>query len=813
MKTLQSFIIGIFTILIFGAATANAATWTVTKSTNSNDNVCDADCSLREAVFNADSGETVNFSSSLIGQTITLGGSEIVITKRITIDGFLNDPNVAFISGEMTSRIFLIETGGALDLRNAILVQGNGVSTNFDSTNGGAIYAKSNTALSLDRVAIRGNRANFYGAIYLNTGTHRFTNSSFTGNFARSCTAIGNLLGNIYMANVTVSGNFDDPNDGTGGSAICNNSGDVFIRNSTIVYNTSPDGAGALFNGAGGDLNLGNTIVAQNTGQTGPDIRFVNGTLTSVGGNLIGDLSTVPANTFNQPMDISGVNPLLAPTNSNQGGHPVVTHPLQAGSPARNGGINANAVDPLTNQPLTTDARGAGFPRITDTTVDIGAFEDQSGNTSLIVTKKADTNDLVCDTDCSLREAVHTAGLNSGTDTITFAPYVFGTITLGGSEIEIKNQNVNIVGYPNLKSNVLTVSGNNASRIFRLNNATANISGMTLSGGNAGVPNQLGGAILGSNSNLTLDRTMLTGNNADAYAAVYMNGGTAQRVINSTISGNTADFCSGIGIKDTTLYLANATVSTNISGSGGGSVFNQNGAVNIRNSTIAFNRSSSGFTAGIQLANNGTLNIGNSIVAQNVATPSPDIFISSGSITSVGGNLIGSTNGFPAGTFSQTNDAVGANPMLATLADNGGNVTTHSLMPNSPAINTGINANAVDPFDNSALLFDARGNVNRILDAAVDKGAFESIVSTAATVSVSGRVSAGKRGISGATVYLTDQNGQTRTTRTNVSGDYRFEEVTVGETYVVNARSKRYQFDPRVVSVTEEISELDFTPQ
>ena len=69
----------------------------------------------------------------------------------------------------------------------------------------------------------------------------------------------------------------------------------------------------------------------------------------------------VPAGTFMQPNDITGVNPLLAPTNAGQGGFPVVTHPLQAGSPARNGGLNANAVDPLTNLPLTTDTTRRGI--------------------------------------------------------------------------------------------------------------------------------------------------------------------------------------------------------------------------------------------------------------------------------------------------------------------------------------------------------------------------------------------------------------------------------------------------------------------
>jgi CSLREA domain-containing protein len=52
MKNLQAFIIGLLTILFISGA-ANAATWTVTKFTDSNDNVCDADCSLREAVHQA----------------------------------------------------------------------------------------------------------------------------------------------------------------------------------------------------------------------------------------------------------------------------------------------------------------------------------------------------------------------------------------------------------------------------------------------------------------------------------------------------------------------------------------------------------------------------------------------------------------------------------------------------------------------------------------------------------------------------------------------------------------------------------------
>jgi len=333
----------------------------------------------------------------------------------------------------------------------------------------------------------------------------------------------------------------------------------------------------------------------------------------------------------------------------------------------------------------------------------------------------------------------------------------------------------------------LTVSGNDASRIFNLDNATVNISGMTLTDGKAGVPNGLGGAIFGESSNLTLDRMMITGNDANGYPAFYMTGGRTQRITNSTISGNSAKNSVGIGIKDTSLFMANTTVSGNFDSDGGaglGALLCMNGALNIRNSTIAFNRVASGANAGIQLSGC-ALNIGNSIVAQNLAATNPDIQLSSGSITSVGGNLIGSTNGFPAGTFNQTNDLTGVDPLLGALGDNGGNVTTHLLMLGSPALNSGVNANAFDSFDNSVLMTDARGaGFNRIANGTVDKGAFESLAPTAAAVTISGRVISGKRGVSSATIYMTDQNGNAHSANTDSFGYYHFDEVEVGQTYV-----------------------------
>src|SRR5215203_4240841 len=117
MKKLSFILLSI--VFICGAfETADGAVWLVTKSANSNDGACNADCSLREAVAAADSGDTVVFSGNLIGQTFTLGGSRIVVAKRITIDGSIDSVNVAFVSGGGTSSHFLVQTGAGLTLRN-----------------------------------------------------------------------------------------------------------------------------------------------------------------------------------------------------------------------------------------------------------------------------------------------------------------------------------------------------------------------------------------------------------------------------------------------------------------------------------------------------------------------------------------------------------------------------------------------------------------------------------------------------------------------------------------------------------------------
>ena len=82
---------------------------------------------------------------------------------------------------------------------------------------------------------------------------------------------------------------------------------------------------------------------------------------------------------------------------------------------------------------------------------------------------------------------------------------------------------------------------------------------------------------------------------------------------------------------------------------------------------------------------------------------------------------------------------------------------------------------------------------------------------TAANVSVGGRVlTSDGHGISGALVTMSSLQGDSRYARTNPFGFYNFEDVPAAATYAVQASHKRYVFAPVIVTVTDQISDLDF---
>jgi len=84
---------------------------------------------------------------------------------------------------------------------------------------------------------------------------------------------------------------------------------------------------------------------------------------------------------------------------------------------------------------------------------------------------------------------------------------------------------------------------------------------------------------------------------------------------------------------------------------------------------------------------------------------------------------------------------------------------------------------------------------------------------TAAMVSLSGKVTDGRRGIANATVQLTSQDGITQAVRTNFFGNFRFDEVAAGEMYVITIQAKRFRFNPLIINVTEDLEGINFVAQ
>ncbi len=166
-----------------------------------------------------------------------------------------------------------------------------------------------------------------------------------------------------------------------------------------------------------------------------------------------------------------------------------------------------------------------------------------------------------------------------------------------------------------------------------------------------------------------------------------------------------------------------------------------------------------------------------------------------------------------AGAVSYLNGFTGTNPLAKAGgkddADEGSYGSNLAVMMSNSILGTTANGGSSQNFS-----FDAVNNqiaVGRPFDNIVTL--FGALAPSAANVSISGRVSNDNRGIARAIVHLTDQDGNIRTARTNPFGYYRFTDVEVGQTLIVNVFHKQYQFDPQVVSVNDNIANLDFTAQ
>lgn len=214
------------------------------------------------------------------------------------------------------------------------------------------------------------------------------------------------------------------------------------------------------------------------------------------------------------------------------------------------------------------------------------------------------------------------------------------------------------------------------------------------------------------------------------------------------------------------------------------------------------------------------MDFANTIIAGNSATAGqPEIYFNAGTITSNGNNLVGDSPGDSTDTMMpvtyQPSDIQNMNPLLGALLPNGGGTPTRALLAGSPAIDAGNNAQAIDPSNAGAPLSRDQRFYLRIAGATVDIGAYEfNATPSTGSVSVGGRVTFGKGSVaSRVTVSLMDASGNVKTALTNPFGYYKFENVSAGQTIIVQVSAKGATFAPQVVTVTEDIEDLDFLPQ
>jgi len=235
--------------------------------------------------------------------------------------------------------------------------------------------------------------------------------------------------------------------------------------------------------------------------------------------------------------------------------------------------------------------------------------------------------------------------------------------------------------------------------------------------------NSKGGAIV---HGLTMQDSTVSHNNRNGVTVT----GGAVSIIDSTISDNDGFDCVALNIgkgdaNGDRAVIRNTTISSNTAGYTDTAAGCIHRPVTISSSTVAFNESYCGLGCGTQLddvalfIDSADVTIESTIFSNNNTDrfagnwhPSFDVLVSVGAMIGGHNNLM--MGGAKIGQVPA--DTISADPLLQSLADNGGPTMTHALRPGSPAIDAGNNL--------AELPNDQRGFL-RTAGAAPDIGAFE----------------------------------------------------------------------------------------
>ena len=250
----------------------------------------------------------------------------------------------------------------------------------------------------------------------------------------------------------------------------------------------------------------------------------------------------------------------------------------------------------------------------------------------------------------SLAQAMTDQNNGTGPDRVLFQSSLSGQITLA-SDLTAVDEPLQVLG-PG--ANVLTISGNNAHRIFNVaSGGDLTVSGLTMTNGN---PSGAGGAILNNGGTVTVQDSNITGNTG--YGGGIYSGYGTLTVQRSTVSANGTY---GIRTRQDNTTIQDSTISGNQSF---GLRISRAGA-QILNSTISGNTDAGlgGFYGYFDLS---------STVVSDSGTGS-DLYNVTSSTFAAGFSLIENTGG---NSITGANNITGADPALGALGPNGGPTPT-----------------------------------------------------------------------------------------------------------------------------------------
>ena len=330
-------------------------------------------------------------TADVVGSAAAVDGSvgDLDITSRVTVVGAGAGRTV--VDGAGLDRVFAVGNAGTARISDLTVTGGDPSNrgTSQGIALGGAVL--NGGKLTLDRVALVGNRADGGGGLFSVPGTSPTVRDSLIANNVAYSGGGLRLDAGATIINTTITGNRLLPlppnsqalparpfpttfsiavSEGTGwGGGIDNRGGDdVVILNSTITGNHAIRGGGGIAAGQGyapvsdkvalGTMTLQNTIVAGNTSESGEaGCHVKDQVIRSLGHNLSSDGTCFLTASGDKPR----TDPRLGKLAANGG--PTWTQALLPGSPAIGG---ATACP-------DHDQRGVARPR--GKRCDIGAYE------------------------------------------------------------------------------------------------------------------------------------------------------------------------------------------------------------------------------------------------------------------------------------------------------------------------------------------------------------------------------------------------------------------------------------------------------